>query len=184
MKVYKEKAGELLTLLLPLFGSDPDRLIAVDRYSYERKITTFQSLAFAIKCSFFIIWECALWHYLVLTGHYLEPKTQVLTTVWKLSLAGTLSAGLLCSDAHLHLGFFVSVIYFAVWFVGMIVGFSITFVKDKCQKHRWNRSWQAGTSNKWAFQIYRARLQQQAEPLLYCTTKAFGKGDSPGDISV
>ena len=135
-------------------------------------------------CSFFIIWECALWHYLVLTGHYLEPKTQVLTTVWKLSLVGTLSASLLCSDAHLHLGFFVSVIYFAVWFVGMTVGFSRTFVKDKCQKHRWNRSWQAGTSNKWAFQIYRARLQQQAEPLLYCTTKAFGKGDSPGDISV
>ena len=55
MKVYKEKAGELLMLLLPLFGSDPDRLIAVDRYSYERKITTFQSLAFATKCSFFII---------------------------------------------------------------------------------------------------------------------------------
>ena len=30
-------------LLLPLFGSDPDRLIAVDRYSYERKITTFRA---------------------------------------------------------------------------------------------------------------------------------------------
>ena len=43
MKVYKEKAGELLMLLLPLFGSDPDRLIAVDRYSYERKITTFKA---------------------------------------------------------------------------------------------------------------------------------------------
>ena len=73
MKVYKEKAGELLMLLLPLFGSDPDRLIAVDRYSYERKITTFRA-------------------WVLLFLHYLRVRTLALSRVDR-SLSRTKNTG-------------------------------------------------------------------------------------------